>query len=302
MNGSVGRYIVFVIAAAGCLIATACSDNGENEPLTGEVNVDGSLTVYSLSTSMAEAFATEEPGIRVNVVFSSTGRGFELLCEGAIEIAGASRPINQQEIDACASRRIEDLVEAQVGVDALTVVVNPQVSFVECLTTRQAFDIFTGRVTAWDDVDPAFPDRPITVYHPDADSGSFDFFVDAVIEYFDENAVHTAEGQNPEGDAGLASAIAGDENSIGYFGFSRYEEAGETLRALEIDSGEGCVAPSLDAAWDRSYYLSRPLFIYSREAYLEDTDSPVLAFLNFFVENTTGSRSLRYIYQLPLSR
>jgi len=268
---------------------TAAADGGgelDYSSLSGEINIDGSSTVYPITAAMAEEFDTVAGDVRVNVAFSGTGGGFELFCAGEIEVSDASREIKDEETQACADNAINDIVEVQVAIDALTVMVHPNNDFVECLTVDQLNTIFkTGGATNWNQVDSAFPDEPISLYYPGTDSGTFDYFVEAVVTETDEAGTHRGDGTSSEDDNILAQGIEGDENSIGYFGFAYYQEAGASLKAVQIDSGEGCVEPSFDTALEGSYYLSRPLFIYTREAFLEDATSPVLGFVNFYLDN-----------------
>jgi phosphate transport system substrate-binding protein len=279
--------------------ATSAPADGTDEPdgnggidygsLSGEINIDGSSTVFPISDAMAEDFFGVASDVQVNVAFSGTGGGFELFCNGEIEVSDASRPIEQDEIDACADNGIDDIVELQVGIDALTVMVHPDNDFVTCLTVEQLHGIFkSGGFTNWNEVDPSFPDEDISFYYPGTDSGTFDYFVEAVIEGVDETATHRGDGTSSEDDNVLAQGIEGDTHSIGYFGFAYFQEAGSALKAVEIDNGDGCVAPSFDTALDGSYApLSRPLFIYTTESLLADPESPVLGFINFYLESAT---------------
>ena len=164
--------------------------------------------------------------------------------------------------------------------------VNPANNFVKCLTIAQLNSIFkSGGATNWNQVDPSFPNQPISFYYPGTDSGTFDYFVESIIKKTDTNGTHRGDGTSSEDDNILAQGIEGDKNAIGYFGFAYYQEAGSNLKAVKIDSGKGCVAPSSDTALDGTYYLSRPLFIYTREASLDDPASPVLGFVNFYLDN-----------------
>lgn len=257
------------------------------ESLSGEISVDGSSTVFPITQAVAEEFSSEAPDVRVNVAFSGTGGGFEKFCRGEIEVSDASRPIKDSETEACAGNGIEDVLELQVAVDALTVMVHPDNDFVECLTVQQVHDIFrTGGVTSWNQVDPSFPDEKISFYYPGTDSGTFDYFVEAIIEGVDENATHRGDGTSSEDDNILAQGIENDTNSIGYFGFAYFQEAGSALKAVSIDDGAGCVEPSYDTALSGEYTpLSRPLFIYTRTSFFEDPQSPVLGFVNFYLES-----------------
>lgn len=254
------------------------------ESLSGEVRVNGSSTVFPVSEAVAEEFSLAS-NVRANVGSSGTGGGFEMFCRGEIDISDASRPINDEEVAACAAEGIDDIVEIQVAIDALTVMVHPNNDFVSCLTVEELNEIFkTGGATNWSEVRPDFPDAPIAWYYPGTDSGTFDYFVE-VLEGVDETSTHRGDGTSSEDDNILVQGIQNDENAIGYFGFAYYLEAGQTLKAVEIDGGEGCVAPSFEAALDGSYQpLARPLFIYTRESLLEERPE-VLGFVNFYVEN-----------------
>ena len=298
----------FLLAAIALLAVTlaACGDDDEDTgddgtttpaatttaggidygSLGGEIRVDGSSTVFPISEAVAEEFS-KVADTRVNVAFSGTGGGFEKFCRGEIEISDASRPIKQEETDTCASNGITDIVELQVGIDALTIVLNPNNDWVDCLTTQQLFDIFkTDGADKWSDVDPTWPDDDIVLYYPGTDSGTFDYFVESIIEKTDENAAHRGDGFASENDNDLVIGIENDRNAIGYFGFAYYQEAGQDLNAVAIDSGAGCVEPTFDNALNGTYApLSRPLFIYTRESLLQGRPE-VLGFVNYYLEST----------------
>jgi phosphate transport system substrate-binding protein len=254
--------------------------------LSGEIRIDGSSTVFPISEAVAEEFSNVSD-VRVNVAFSGTGGGFEAFCRGEIQIADASRPIRDTETQTCADAGITDILEIQVGTDALTVVANPANDFLECLTVDQLHQIFKeGGSTSWDQVDPSFPNEPIVLYYPGTDSGTFDYFVEEIIEGVDEAAAHTSEGTSSEDDNVLATGVQGDDFALGYFGIAYYLEAGENLKAVQVDGGEGCVEPSAETALDGSYApLSRPLFIYTRTSFLEDRPE-VAGFVKFYLENS----------------
>ena len=207
------------------------ADDGEFDygSLSGEINIDGSSTVYPITAAVAEEFDAVAGDVLVNVAFSGTGGGFELFCNGEIEVSDASRPIKTsgdpvapEELENCAANGIEDVVELQVGIDALTVMVHPENDFVECLTVQQLHDIFkSGGFTNWNQVDPSFPDQDLSLYYPGTDSGTFDYFVETVITKVDETATHRGDGTSSEDDNILATGIEGDEDAIGYFGFAK---------------------------------------------------------------------------------
>jgi phosphate transport system substrate-binding protein len=222
----------------------------------------------------------------VNVAFSGTGGGFEKFCRGEIQVSDASRPIKQDEITACGENGITDIVELQVAIDALTVVVNPANDFAACMTVEQVHNVFkSGGATAWNEIDPSWPDDNMVKFFPGTDSGTFDYFVEAIIET-EEGATHTGDGTASEDDNVLAQGVEGDENGIGYFGFAYFQEAGQSLNPVSIDNGEGCVEPTLETALDGTYApLSRPLFIYTRESFLRDKPE-VAGFVKFYIDNT----------------
>ena len=296
---TLGLAALLVLAIAACgdddegngggTTATPEEDGGSEidySTLSGEIRIDGSSTVFPITEAVAEEFS-QVSDVNVNVAFSGTGGGFEAFCRGEIEIADASRPIEEDETQACGTAGIDDIIEFQVGTDALTVVVNPSNDFVTCLTVDQLHLIFKeGGATTWDQVDPSFPAESIVLYYPGTDSGTYDYFVDEIITGVDEAAAHTSEPTSSEDDNVLAQGVEGDEFSIGYFGIAYYLEAGQNLKAVAIDSGEGCVEPSAETALDGTYTpLSRPLFIYTRESFLEDKPE-VLGFVNFYLENS----------------
>ena len=165
--------------------------------------------------------------------------------------------------------------------------VNPTNDFVECLTVNQLHDLFSGKATRWSDIDPAWPDDKPSFFYPGTDSGTFDYFVEAIIEGIDETAFHTANGTPSEDDNVLALGIRNEESAIGYFGFAHFLASGKSLKAIAIDDGDGCIEPSRENALSGAYSpLSRPLFIYTREAFLaEHPENPVLSFIQFYLDN-----------------
>jgi phosphate transport system substrate-binding protein len=280
---------------SGGAIVVAADGSIDYSDLRGSVRIDGSSTVFPITEAVAEEFS-KESRVHVNAGFSGTGGGFERFCRGEIDISDASRPIKQAETEACAEHGIQDIVEFQVAIDALTVVVNPDNDFVDCLTVEQLHDIFTGTANKWSDVDPSWPDDTIVRFFPGTDSGTFDYFVEAIIEGVDKDAAHTGDGTASEDDNVLAQGVEGDKNAIGYFGFAYYQEAGQHLHAVAIDDGDGCVEPSLDTALDGSYKpLSRPLFIYTREKFLRERPE-LLGFTKFYIDHTNAlSEEVGYI-------
>lgn len=257
--------------------------------LSGEVKVDGSSTVFPISEAVAEEFTRVARDVQTKVALSGTGGGFEKFCRKEIDVSDASRPINQKEKDACAAAGITGVIEIQVAIDALTVVVNPSNSWAKCMTTAQLQKAFqAGGASKWSDLDPSWPNESIKFYYPGADSGTFDYFKEAIKLRGEasKEPSHRSDGTSSEDDNVLVRGIEGDKNAIGYFGFAYFEEAGKKLKAVEIDGGKGCVPPSFDNALKGTYTpLSRPLFIYTAGAILKEK-APVLGFVKFYLDNT----------------
>lgn len=263
------------------LLTVALAACGRREVL----RVDGSSTVFPLSAAAAEEFMHVSEAV-VDVAFSGTGGGFERFCRGETDVSDASRPIKDSEVEACAQNDIVDIVEFQVAIDALTVVVNPSNDFVECLTVDELHRLFSGEASRWSDINPEWPDDNVVFYYPGTDSGTFDYFVETIIEGVDENATHRGDGTASEDDNLLARGIENDRNAIGYFGFAHFQEAGQHLRPVAIDGGEGCVEPTFEAALDGSYHpLSRPLFIYTSEELLRQRRE-LAEFVLFYLQHT----------------
>ena len=265
--------------------AAAGGTGEEGGELSGEVLADGSSTVQPLTAAAGELFAEEAPGVNVSVGTSGTGGGFEVFCQGETDISNASRPIKDEEIAVCEEAGVE-FTELTVATDALTVVTSSENDFITCLTTEELATLWgpdaEGQVTTWDQVNPDFPSEPIELYGPGTDSGTFDYFTG---EINGEEGVSRTDYNASEDDNVIVQGVSGSPNALGYFGFTYFEENAEALKAIEIDSGDGCVAPSAEAAQDGSYTpLARPLFIYVNNASAADKPQ-VKAFVDFYAEN-----------------
>lgn len=270
---------------------TACGGGNEeaagggDSALSGEVLVDGSSTVQPLTAAAGEFFAEEEPQVNVSVGTSGTGGGFEVFCQGETDISNASRPIKDEEAALCEENGIE-FTELQVATDALTVVVSADNDFITCLTTEELAMLWgpaaEGTVTTWNQINPEFPAEEIELYGPGTDSGTFDYFTG---EINGEEGVSRTDYNASEDDNVIVQGVEGSTNALGYFGYTYFEENAEALKAVEIDSGEGCVAPSAETAQDGTYTpLARPLFIYvSNSAASEKPE--VKAFVDFYAQN-----------------
>jgi phosphate transport system substrate-binding protein len=280
--------LLTALALVPAILAAGCGGDDDDEAaetgaeLSGRVSADGSSTVGPLTTAAAERFRQEEPGVDVTVGVSGTGGGFERFCAGETDLSNASRQIDEDEEQACESRGIEH-VELRVASDALTVVVNPQNDWVTCLTTDQLKTIWNrgSKVDSWKDVDPSFPDEPVKLYGPGTDSGTFDYFTE---EINGEEDVSRSDYSASEDDNVIVQGVAGDKGALGYFGLSYYQQNTDKLKAVEVDGGNGCVAPSAETAQSGQYTpLSRPLFIYAKRESLQRP--AVKGFLEYLLDN-----------------
>ncbi|MEJ8658620.1 MULTISPECIES: PstS family phosphate ABC transporter substrate-binding protein [Streptomyces] len=270
-----------VLAAGGCGGADAGSQGG-GDKLSGTIRVDGSSTVAPLSTAAAQLFQQQNPGVRVTVGTSGTGGGFEKFCNGETEISDASRPIQPEEKARCDRNGVR-FEEFQVANDGLSVVVDKDNDFAECLTVEQLRKIWEpgSEVTNWNQVDPAFPDVELELFGAGTDSGTFDYFTQAVNG---EEGRSRTDYTPSEDDNVTVQGVAGSKGGMGYFGLSYYEENQDKLKVLKIDGGDGCVAPSRTTVQNGTYKpLSRPLFIYPNAAALDRRE--VEAFVEYYVEN-----------------
>jgi phosphate transport system substrate-binding protein len=289
------KSMLALAALALALIAAGCGGGrgGDDESsgtttstgggdLSGRIEADGSSTVGPYTTAAAERFQATEPGVQVTVGVSGTGGGFERFCRGETDISDASRPIEDDEKQACTDKGIE-YVEFQVANDALTVVVNKDNDWATCLTTEQLKKIWGpgSKVGNWNQVDSAFPDQELSLFGPGTDSGTFDYFTD---EINGEEGASRSDYAASEDDNTIVTGVAGEKGGLGYFGFSYFEENQDALKAVEIDGGDGCVAPSAEAAQDGTYKpLSRPLFVYVKQESFARPE--VEAFVRYLLEN-----------------
>jgi phosphate transport system substrate-binding protein len=257
---------------------------GEEElALSGRVQADGSSTVAPLITLTAERFRKQEPGVKVTVGVAGTGGGFERFCAGETDLSNASRAIEDEEKKACAKKRIT-YREIQVANDGISVIVNPDNDWADCLTVDQLKRIWEpgSKVKSWKDVDPSFPDERLQLFGPGTDSGTFDFFTEKVVG---EEGASRSDYSATEDDNVIVNGVAGGKGSLGYLGLSYVEQNKGKLRALEVDGGDGCVAPTAETVQDGTYKpLSRPLLVYANVDALEEK-LQVSAFLEFLLDN-----------------
>lgn len=278
---------VGLVVLAGVVGLAASGSTASAQRLKGSVKVDGSSTVAPITTAMAELFQDEHPRVRVTVGISGTGGGFKkfLADEPSLrtDINDASRSIKQKEIDKAKKLGVE-IVEFSVAVDGMAVMVNPKNKFCNHLTVDELKRIWEpgSYIKSWKDVRPGFPDIELKLYGPGPDSGTFDYFTEAIVG---KSKASRSDFTASEDDNVLVMGIAGDEGALGYFGYSYYEANKGKLKIIGVDNGNGKpVVPNLDVIRGGSYTpLSRPLFIYVNKASMERPE--VLAFLQFYFEN-----------------
>ena len=284
--------VAAVVIPAALLLAACGGTNSDSDGAASsapaasasEIRIDGSSTVAPLSAAAGELFKAENPEVNVSVGTSGTGGGFKKFCAGETDISNASREIKEEEAAECAAAGIE-FTELVVANDALTIVVNKENDWATCLTVEELNKMWApeaeGTVTSWSQIRAGFPDVPLDLYGAGTDSGTFDYFTKAING--EEGASRT--DYNPtEDDNVTVQGVEGAQGALGYFGLSYYEENMDKLKAVEVDGGAGCVAPSIETAQTGTYApLSRPLFIYVSNTAAARAE--VLAFAEFFVAN-----------------
>jgi phosphate transport system substrate-binding protein len=274
---------IAAIASLALLGAGCGSDDDENGG--GVITADGSSTVGPFVTKAAEDFKADE-GVDVTVGISGTGGGFERFCAGETDLSNASREIDEEEQALCEEGGIE-YIEFRIATDALTNVVNRENDWATCLTVDQLSSIWgpDSNISNWNQIDPSFPDEPLTLFGPGTDSGTFDYFTDVING---EEGASRTDYSPSEDDNVIVQGVSGDRGGMGYFGFSYFEQNQGTLKALEVDGGSGCVAPSVETAQDGSYTpLSRPLFVYAKQSSFDDNED-VRNFVKYMLDNNSS--------------
>jgi phosphate transport system substrate-binding protein len=253
--------------------------------LTGSIEADGSSTVGPITEAITEEFVKQASGVEVAVNISGTGGGFKRFCAGETDLQDASRAIKDEEAATCAEAGI-DWYDFEVAYDGLAVVVNPAADFVDCITVDQLKQIWQkdSTVDSWNDVNPEWPDQPISLYGPGTDSGTYDYFTEVING---ETGVSRDDYTPSEDDNVLVQGVAGDENAMAFFGLAYYEQNADSLKLLAVDSGTGCVQPSKETVQDGTYApLSRPLYVYVKADSL--TRPEVQEFMRFYLAEVSN--------------
>lgn len=264
------------------------------------VKIDGSSTVYPVTEAVAEDFQKSKKGaIKVTVGISGTGGGFKKFCRGETDISNASRPILKKEMDDCAKEGIK-YIELPVAFDALTVVINPKNDFIKQLTVEELKKMWEpaaqGKVKTWKEINAAWPDEPLKLYGPGADSGTFDYFTEAVVgKAKSSRGDYTAS----EDDNVLVQGVSRDKGGLAYFGFAYYIENQKKLKSVPIVAKAGlpAVGPSMEAVLKGTYQpLARPIFIYVNAKSLSKPE--VKDFVKYYM--TEGAKLSREVKYVPL--
>ncbi len=294
------------IAPLGLAVLVSACGGGSSSTQTAQVGsdviqVDGSSTVFPITEAVAEEFQRENKNARVTVGVSGTGGGFQKFCRGETDMSNASRPISQGESDACHTHGIT-YVELPIAYDGITIVVHPKNTWATSMTVSELKKLWEpaaeGKITRWNQIRPSWPDREIHLFGAGVDSGTFDYFTEALVGRTDASR---GDYTSSEDDNMLVQGVSGDENALGFFGYAYYEENKTRLKAVAVDdekSGKGAVLPSPETIREGTYRpLSRPVFVYVS---LKSIDRPtVKTFAEFYLKNVASlTREVGYV---PLS-
>jgi phosphate transport system substrate-binding protein len=275
------RLATAAIAVAVAGVAAACGGEADKAQITA----DGSTAVAPLMKEAAEQFRLENEDFRIDVVTSGSGGGIERFCAGETDIATAARPIDEDEADTCAKEGVR-YVELHVANDGFAVAIHRPILYdwVTCLTVEQLRRIWEpdSKISNWNQVDPSFPDVPLRLYGPATDTGRFNYFTFVING---ERGASRTDYAATEDDNNTVEGIADDKGALGYFRYTYYEAHRDRLKALAVDGGQGCVAPSIESIQNGTYKpLSRPLYAYVKRSSLESKPQ-VREFITFLVEN-----------------
>jgi phosphate transport system substrate-binding protein len=269
---------------AVCVLVTASMAHAA---LEGTVAADGSSTVYPITEAVGEEFQKANPKTKVTIGISGTGGGFKRFCAGETDISNASRPIKPTEVEACKAGGVE-YIELPIAYDGLAIVANPKNDWATCMTVPELKTLWApeaqGKITKWSQVREGWPDKPIRLFGPGVDSGTYDYFTEAVV-----GKEHSSRGdfQSSEDDNVLVQGIASDQAALGFFGVAYYKENKAKLKLVGVDDGKaengaGCITPTMETVENGTYQpLSRPLFIYVKKTAADRPE--VKAFIQFYL-------------------
>jgi phosphate transport system substrate-binding protein len=309
-----GVLVVGLVAVA--LLAAACGGaddgggGGGNEALTGSIFISGSSTVEPISSLVAELFAEENPDVQITVEGPGTGDGFELFCNGETDISDASRPIEEDEVEACAANGIE-YTELEVALDGISVLTSPNNDAVSCLNNGDLYALLgpeSEGFESWADANDLagevggsaapYSDAPLEVTAPGEESGTYDAFIElsGIPDIAEERGLPEEQWETTRpdyqasaNDNVIIDGLAGSDTSLGWVGFSFFEQNQDVVKALDVDGGEGCVTPTFESISDGTYPLSRSLFIYVNNAKAAESEA-LTTYVDFYM-TVTGLRT-----------
>ena len=275
--------LLSLLLVAGCGGGSESSSPGSAAP-SGDIRVDGSSTVFVLSEAVAEEFTKAGHRARVTVGQSGTGGGFQKFCRGETDISDASRPIRPAELAACKGAGI-NFFEIPVAYDGIAIVVNPKADWIDHITTAELKTLWApdaqGKVRRWSQVRPGWPDREIHLFGAGVDSGTYDYFTEAITG---KEGASRGDFTSSEDDNVLVQGVAGDQLALGFLPFAYYNENQQRLKLVSLDAGKGPVAPSFETIRTGTYQpLSRPLFVYASEKSLARPE--VQQFVDFYISH-----------------
>ena len=304
---SAAAAVVALFGCAAALLAGGCnrsqdtapttaSSSGGSGTLTGDIKIDGSSTVFPLSEAYAEEFMKVNTGVKVTVGSSGTGGGFKKFGSGETDISGASRPIKTSEAEDCQKNGVE-FVEIPIAFDGLSVVVNPKNTWASSLTVAELKKIWEpgSKVSNWSQVRAGFPNQPIKLYGAGTDSGTFDYFTDAICG---KEGASRSDYTASEDDNTLVTGVAGDPGALGYFGYAYFEQNREKLKLVAVgDAAGAAIAPSPETIQNGTYQpLARPLFLYVSKSALARPE--VQAYVKYFLSE--GRALVKDVGYVPL--
>lgn len=296
----IGRTKWFVVAGlsaalslvlAGCGGGASGQESGGGKPVSGEIRIEGSSTVYPITQAAAELFREQNPDARIEVGGAGTSDGFEAFCKGDTQVSDASRPIEAEEIQACKKAGVE-YIEVPIAYDGISVVVNKKGNdWVTDISKEELKKMWEpsaeGKVTKWSQVNPDWPDKPLDLYGPGTESGTYEFFNGEIVGN-EEEVNRQSDVEMSEDDNVLVQGVSGDANALGYFGYSYYENNLDTLRALAVEG----VKPTQDTIRSSEYPLSRPLFVYVSTDALKNNKA-VKPFVDFYLSQQNLDRLVK---------
>ncbi len=279
---STRRHVLTTTATGIGISLAGCIGGGTDSDLSGEIRISGSSTVFPVSEAAGEEFQREHPDVEISISSDGSTGGFEqFFLDGDSDINGSSRPILEEEIEQAQANGF-DPIEIQCAGDALTAIVNTDATWVDCMTLDELGQIWDPDAAneLWSDINDEWPDEPFELYGPATTSGTFDYWTEEVIGKFRQIR---DDFEGTEEDDIIAQGVEGNQYAHGYLPYAYYDNNPDGTKALEIDAGEGCTAPSLDAASEGSYPLARPIFWYVNSEKLQQREV-LQAFIQFAIE------------------